>query len=328
MASTNTTMNEQQRKLRSAEKFSSSPAASSSSVKLWEKIETRLEALTKSLTDSILSQLKAEIKLMHNLLSERLSAIENDFKVKIKSVEKELNDRLSSINHSVFSCKSRIDNIEDHFCRVDVLENELSMVKTQMLDNDNTQLKLQIDAIARKYTAGDLVLHGIPFSLNENLTEIFEKFCTTINLTPVQPNHILRTKPVKNSTNGAIIVKLPHAQIKTNILKRAAEYYKTNSKPVTLCDLGFDSNKFVRAYESLTKHNHVLFRRANELRQQKCLHSVFTRNGRVFVKVTPEKKPVCIVDKLSLESLCSSVPSYPPPTVDSPDVQQQRQRQQ
>lgn len=300
-----------ERKLRSTEKnrgtgtpYSSSPAATSSSVKLWNKIETRLETLTKNLTESIVSQLKTEINIMHNILSERITAIENDFNAKIKSVEQEFNDRCSSINHIVFSCKSAVESLGTHLCRIDALENELPTIKAQVIENDNAKLKLQIDALARKNIAGDLVLHGIPFAPDENLPEIFSKLCSTLNLTTIKPNHILRTTPVKNSSSGgAIIVKLPHPQIKTNILRRMKEYYKQNKKSVALSDLGFGSNKFVRVYESLTKNDHTLFRRANELRQNNCLHSVFTRSGRVFVKKSPEEKPICILNMMSLESL-------------------------
>lgn len=305
-------LNDQQRKLRSAEKsvvsvspLSGSPAAHISSAKLWDKIEARLEALTKNLTNAIVSQLKTEINTMFNSLSERINKIESDFNAKVTSLEHEINERYSSINHSVFTCKNSVDNAISHCSSIDAFQDELSIIKSQMLENDNTQLKLQIDDLARRNIAGDIVLHGIPTTANENLADIFQQFCTKINMSPLTPIDIIRTEPMRNSPSSAIIVKLPHARSKTILLKKVAEYYKTNAKSITLNDLGFASNKFVRVYESLTKHNHALFRRANELRRNKSIHSVFTRSGRVFIKETAEKRPTCIVNMLSLESLCS-----------------------
>lgn len=308
----NTNTNEQQRKLRSAEKSSislaprsESPATMLSSAKLWNKIESRFEELTKSITASVVSQLKTEFDSMFTTVLERMSAMESDFNTKLKLLERDFKERCTSFNTMVLNCQSSIDAVESHCTNIDALQNEFSMVRAQQFKSDNSQLKSQIDALARKNISGDLVLHGIPMTADENLNEIFKKFCATINVNSATPNFILRTKPLRNSTSSAVIVKLPHAQMKTHVLRKAAEYYKNNSKSVTLSDLGFTSTRFVRVYESLTKLNHALFRRANELRRNKCLHSVFTRSGRVYVKEAADKPPICIVDMLSLDSFRS-----------------------
>lgn len=304
--------NEQQRRLRSAAEktscsvppFSGSPATSSTPAKLWERIENRLDLLTKTISESIVAQIKTEIDVLHMSLSERIRAIENEFNAKIQAVEQKFNDRYSSFNHSLLACSSRITNLEVQCNNIDALQEQLALIQAQAYENDNTLLKHQIDAFERRNPAGVLVLQEIPYTKNENLTDIFQKLCTTLNQTSFKPVYIFRTKPVKKSSSSPVIVKLPHAQIKKQILIAAADYFKTNGRTVTLGDLGFDSNKFVRLYESLTKHNHSLFKKANELRRNKCLHSVFTRDGRVFVKETTTSKPLHINNTLSLGSIC------------------------
>lgn len=316
--------NEQQRKLRSTEKniaplspYCSSPSASLSQAKLWETIETRLDSLKKDLTDSIISQLKTEIKALTISLSERISSIENEFKQKINALEQGFTKRYGTINNSVFTLQSRVDTVESHCNRLYEIENELLAVKSQITENNTTELQMQIDALARKNIAGDVVMHGIPISKDENLLEIFHKLCTKVNLPTVTPNSIIRTTPAKNSSCSAITIKLPHAQNKINLLKKMAEYYKTNSKLVTLNDLGFASNKFVRVYECLTKQNHAIFRKANELRSNHCLHSVFTRNGKVFVRELAGSTATYIPNILSLDCLRTSSARRNAPTTDA-----------
>ena len=317
---------EQQRKLRSMEKSSSSPSShisspvtNSATSKLWNKIELRLnkiETRLESISKTIVSQLKSEINTMnqtlssrinnleldvdektktltksfneqHNALTLRINNSELDFDDKIKKLENTFNQRLGSFNHSLFTLGNRLDTLEQQGSRMDTHEEELSLVKAQMLEKDNTMLKMEIDALARNNISGDLVLHGIPIRNNENLRNIFDRFCSLINYVPSSPIHILRTKPKNSSTTtSAIIVKLPHAQDKVNVLKSATAYYKLNSKAVTLTDLGFEGNKFVRVYESLTRHNHSIYRKAIEFRKKGILHAVLTRQGRVYVRQT------------------------------------------
>ncbi|XP_055839363.1 uncharacterized protein LOC129907267 [Episyrphus balteatus] len=263
-------------------------------------LELDVDEKTKTLTKSFNEQ--------HNTLTLRINNTELDFDDKIKKLENTFNQRLGSYNHSLFTLGNRLDTLEQQGSRMDTHEEELSFVKAQMLEKDNTMLKIQIDALARNNISGDLVLHGIPIRNNENLSNIFDRFCSLINYVPSPQIHILRTKPKNSSTTtSAIIVKLPHAQDKVNVLKNATAYYKLNSKAVTLTDLGFEGNKFVRVYESLTRHNHSIYRKAIEFRKKGILHAVFTRQGRVYVRHTndEQRQPLCITSVNSLEVLCS-----------------------
>lgn len=73
-------------------------------------------------------------------------------------------------------------------------------------------------------------------------------------------------------------------------------------------ELGFDSSRFVRAYESLTKDDHETYKKANMLRRQKRLHSVFSRNGKVFVKLSPTTEPPIYVQSIAaIEKITSTV---------------------
>ena len=122
------------------------------------------------------------------------------------------------------------------------------------------------------------------------------------------------------SQNIQVINILPHVTIKKQLLISAAIFYKTNKRSVSLADLGYNSNKFVRIYESLTKQNHFLFKRANEYRRNKYLHSVFTRDGRVFVKISHADQPLHINDIRSLESVTVEINNISKSTSLPPDV--------
>lgn len=263
----------------------SSPLVASSSSNIWEKIETRLNNLTITLTDTILSTLRKELSEITKTFDTRINEMEANFNSRIKSLEKDFNGKCEMTNKFMLDCETKLAQI------------------METKQNNTESITTQIDALARKSIAGDFVLHGIPFSENENLGEIFNKFCSTLGIDLLRPHYILRTKPKNILSHSAIIVRLPHENDKNYVLRKVSEFYKSTSRLVTLHDLGFvNKNSFVRVYECLTKLNHAVFRKANDMRKRKQVNSVYTRYGRVFVREDADKKPICVTSIAQLQS--------------------------
>lgn len=227
-------------------------------------------------------QLKSTILEAHNKLLDTLDNIVKDF-----------NNRFEDINRSMSALSVRLE----------VLEQTSESVLCSQLAKEVFALQGKIDEIEREKLTTDAILHGVPSQENENLHMLYTALCASIDCTPAPlPKQIFRTKAKRNSQCPAIIVKFSSVADKIKVLKSVNYAYKKTKKTLCLHNLGMQSD----LTESLSPANHAIYRKAFQLKHHKHLTSVFTRGGRVYVRVKPNEEAFLVDHIQRLDALTAA----------------------
>lgn len=247
----------------------------SSSSKLYQLMEQRFTKLSEQF-DQQFSQIAA--KMLHSETK----------------VLNELGSKIDSIRQDLNAVVERVTCLETAFSNIDVLRAEVDVLKSQLAKHENTTV------------ACDIRLNGIPYSKDENLFNMFNFVCNTVNISPPIVKQIFRINRQsnrnnnnnnRNSTDGTIIIKLTTPFDKNNFLKTIAQFKRANNDIMRLHHVGINSDSPIYFNESLTKTNHVILQTAVRFKKQKQLHAVFTMRGIVHVKVT-ESDTAAYVDSI------------------------------
>jgi len=138
-------------------------------------------------------------------------------------------------------------------------------------------------------------IHGIPEEAYEKTEGVVLKVASALDvpLTPqdIEISHKLRRKGAK-----PIIVKFMSHKIKTKLYKAS-----TKLKNVNFSDLFPSSTAATRVasgkiylFENLTSYRRKIVNRANEMRNDGLILSVWTMDGKIFIKTSPEGRPTKI----------------------------------
>lgn len=198
--------------------------------------------------------------------------------------------------------KREINTISERVTKLETVTDELLALKSEI-----KSLKIQTLKNANSIVACDLRLNGIPFKDEENLSEMFDKICKTINISTPRTKSIFRlqnknNKAKEDSPDAVIIVKLFSPYDKNFFLKSLGIYKKENKTNLLLKLLDFDSEKTFNIKENLTNSNYKILREAITLKKANKLHSAYTFRGLVYVKLNKDDGPSCIehIDALEL----------------------------
>ena len=115
----------------------------------------------------------------------------------------------------------------------------------------------------------------------------------------------LSTTMAANKGTKAIIVKFVSHKVKTQLYKE-----RTKLKNVNISDLFPSATSATRAAatriflnENLTSYRRKIVNRANEMRRDGLLLSVWTLDGKIFVKTSPNGSPIRINELEDLEAI-------------------------
>lgn len=185
-------------------------------------------------------------------------------------------------------------------------EKELVAV-TKRLDEQQEEISELYDLQDRleQYTRkNSLEIHGIPEEAYTSTEEVILKLANALEVTVVPQNieisHKLTTKRGK-----AIIAKFISHKVKTNLYRARAKL-----KNIKVSDL-FTGSSYATSTrsekiflnENLTSYRRRIVNRANEKRKNGELLSVWSLDGTIFVKTSPEGRPVKISEIEDLEYL-------------------------
>ncbi|XP_036317834.1 uncharacterized protein LOC118732834, partial [Rhagoletis pomonella] len=95
----------------------------------------------------------------------------------LQTIENRVMQRMSELTGELANTKERLDKIEQRMTGVEYVHTELALLKTNV-----DALREQVEDLGEKAVSTDIVMHGIPYSSDENLKEIFTKLCGVINL--------------------------------------------------------------------------------------------------------------------------------------------------
>lgn len=139
---------------------------------------------------------------------------------------------------------------------------------------------------------------------DENLKNIFNRLCYTLDLNPPALKNVFRTHRRNNTDDPPVILQFASVRERNTVLKAVAIYRKQSNRSLCLHDLGFEgSNSKVFVNESLTQRNRSLLQHAVRMKKRKQLFAVYTKFGSVFIKISAKGESVAVDD---LNSLCAA----------------------
>lgn len=244
----------------------------------------------KGVTLDSLHELLLKLNSKHDATDNRLNMIEQSLTSHLNTLTVDMNSKIAKVSEE---CVNR-DGATN--AKID----ELSMI----VDSLRGQIA---DSHERNVRNIDIIIRGIPLLEDENddkLGEIFSKICSSIKC-DLNVNSITRIFRFKRSAKAAnaqvtrpqnIIVKLVNSDAKNQFM---SNYYK--AKSLSLNHIGIESNSRIYCNENLTVANYKLFLCAMKNKGIK-LHSVFTNNGHVFYRITPDANPVKLLCANEIEN--------------------------
>lgn len=197
---------------------------------------------------------------------------------------------------------------------------QLTKARTQFaatekeLDDAKKRINEQQEEIAELYDLQDrleqytrknsLEFPGIPESAYNSTEEAILKVAEALEV-PVNSDDIEISHKLNTRGNKAIIAKFISHKAKTNLYRA-----RTKLKHVKLADLFPDSSYATKVQstrifinENLTSYRRRIMSRANEKRRDGELLSAWSMDGTIYVKTSPNGKPIKIIELEDLENL-------------------------
>ena len=238
----------------------------------------------------------SSIALEHKQLKKELA----DLKTYIQTKDKELSELKISVDKTA---KSNVALEKKLQATTTTLEATRRDLNTQFEEVD--RLNEALDNLEQYTRKNSLEFHGIPANSYQSTEEAVVKLAAALDV-QVTPSDIeISHKLKRKSGANAIIAKFCSHKIKTKLYKQ-----RTKLKNIKASDLfpgyaaaaaRFNDRLFIN--ENLTSYRRGLVDAANRKRRDGCIHSIWTMDGKLFVKTSPEGNPVRIFTENDLEYL-------------------------
>lgn len=212
---------------------------------------------------------------------------------------KELDKRFDDMKRDILNITERVNKLETVADDIISLKTEVNFLKTQLQRQENSLV------------ASDLRINGIPYDKNENLYDILNLICCTLNISTPAVKSIYRLQNHNNKDRGfspdaVIMVKLWSPYDKNFVLKSIANFRKLNKTSLLLNSIGFDSDRPFYINENLTMVNYKILQAAIKLKNVKRLKAAFTMRGIVYVKVDGNDPAIRVESLEELDNLFRS----------------------
>lgn len=162
-------------------------------------------------------------------------------------------------------------------------------------------LQDQMEQYSRK---NNLEIHGIPEAAYESMEEVVLKLAQALEV-PITSNDIEISHKLNTKGKKAIIVKFQSHKVKSKLYRE-----RRKLKHIAVTDLfpNLSAATVVQAQriflnENLTSYRRRIMSRANEMRRDGELVSTWSMDGKIYVKTSPEGRPVRIHDLEDLQTL-------------------------
>jgi len=218
---------------------------------------------------------------------------------------------------------NKVGDLKSSFRR---LENELLATKTMLSDvqNTNKELRIGLGAAKRKISLqrdelnelydgldhleqysrkNSLEIVGIPESIRENEGAVL-KIANALDV-QVKPDDIGICHRVKRKKSSPIIVRFVSHKVKSSLYKQRVRLRNVQFTDIFLDATAADRVQASKVYidENLTAFPRELVGKANAKKEELSLLGVWTTDGKVFVKTSPEGKPIRIYSEHDLNNL-------------------------
>ena len=175
------------------------------------------------------------------------------------------------------------------------LREELSSTKKK-LNNESEEterLSEELDNLEQYTRKNSLEIHGIPEDAYTSTEDVVIKLGETLNV-PIEPQDIEISHKL-NTRNKPIIVKFVSHKVKSKLYKSRIMLKRVNASDV------FPSRSYAAAVdrkprifinENLTAYRGSIIKEVNNMRKDELIQSVWTLDGKVYVKTSPDGSPV------------------------------------
>lgn len=242
----------------------------------------------------------AELREMLVDIQINISSIRRENKNFRKDME-ELKATVRAQNTEIATLKTSLANITKQ-C-VDI-ESELTSAKKTVNEQEEEIAELyELQDSLEQYTRkNSLEIHGIPENAYTTTEEVVLKLAEALNV-PVNPHDIEISHKLKRKSNKPIIVKFVSHKVKTNLYRARTKLKNVSVSSLfpSLSAAGRAGSNRIYLNENLTSYRRKIVNRANAMRNDGLLLSVWTMDGKIYVKTSPEGRPTQINELEDLE---------------------------
>ncbi|CAH3041620.1 unnamed protein product [Porites lobata] len=204
-----------------------------------------------------------------------------------KTIRSEMTDLKRTIQHQtddITALKSSLEHITKQYNEV---ERELVAAKEKIQEQEE-----------------EIEIHGVPECAYTETEDVVLKLAEALEVS-VEPKDIEICHKLNRKGNKPIIVKFISHKVKTNLYRARA---KLKNVRVSNIFPQCSSSTLVQAdriflNENLTSYRKKIMNRANEMRRNDELLSVWSMDGSIYVKTSPQGKPVRINELEDLDYL-------------------------
>ena len=237
---------------------------------------------------------------------EELKELLVDIQINIANIfreNKSIRTELAELTTTVREQKFKITHLKTSLTKITKqcsdTEYELAAMRKRVNEQQDEIYELfELQDRLEQYTRkNSLEIHGVPESAYSTTEEVVLKLAEALEV-PISPQDVEISHKLKQKGNKQIIVKFANHKIKSNIYKSRAKL-----KNVKVSNLFPSANAATRAagdhiflHENLTSYRKKIVNRANEMRRDGVLLSVWTLDGKIYVKTSPEGRPIKIND--------------------------------
>ena len=234
-----------------------------------------------------------EIKEMLAVIQGQMATVLSDN----RKIQRDLETLKESMNVQDRELKQTQQQLTKAVAQSELLKKELdaALSKLGKQQEDIDRMWWKQDDLEQYSHKNSLELHGIPRGAYSSTEEAVLKMTNALNVI-VRPEDIEISHHIRLKHSEAIIVKFVSHKVKSQVYKA-----RTRLKNVSLTGLFQDcpassrteSNR-IHMCESLTAYRRHLVNKSNTQRRNNELLNVWTMDGKVFVKTSPEGSPIRI----------------------------------
>lgn len=217
---------------------------------------------------------------------------------KLDSTKEEL---ATKINEQMQSVKAEIKTELDHM-RTQLEKSIGDLAKTVYTNKESIQANAA--ALSRCQNTNDLIVSGVPYIKDENLSSYFDAWCKHLGYASVPLVDIRRLSklPMDVGKNYKILLQFA-------ITNQRCDFYRKylSTRSLALDQIGFQCTDRIFINENLTALARGIKAKALSAKREGKLNSVFSKNGEIFVKRSVGGEPIIISSEKQLVNVVQQI---------------------
>ena len=234
-----------------------------------------------------------------------------DIQINVNNIlreNKEIRNEMEGLKFTVSRQTNEISTLKTHLQKMDnqyqEIEKQLYAAKRHVEEQQEeiSELYDLQDKLEQYTRKNSLEIHGVPESAYSSTEEVVLKLAEALQV-PINPVDIEISHKLNRKGNKPIMAKFVSHKTKTSLFK-----VRVNLRNIKLPNLfpgthSPESKDRICIYESLTSYRKKIVNEANTMRRNGELLKVWTMEGQIYVKTSPDGRPIRIRELDDLKSL-------------------------